>query len=87
MRAMIGPKIQIVNAANDPRKAIVELNPGIKMDTQTETTGSKARSKMKNERLATFLEDHRWSRSLTGADLRVVNIEEMTELRRHLECG
>jgi hypothetical protein len=73
MRAEIGPRIQIVNAANDPKKAIVELNPGIRMDTQTETTGSKARSKMKNERLTTFLDDNRWS--LTGVDLRVAYID------------
>ena len=79
MRAEIGPSIQIVKAANDPKKAIVELNPGMRIDTQTDTTGSRARSKMKIEHLTAVLEDHR--RSLTGADLRVVNIEKWFESR------
>jgi hypothetical protein len=57
MRAKIGPMIQIVNAANDPKKAIVELNPGSRIDTQTDATGSKARSSMKTVRLTMLLDD------------------------------
>ena len=57
MRAEIGPMIQIVNAANDPKKAIVELNPGSRIDTQTDATGSKARSSIKVVRLTMLLDD------------------------------
>ena len=49
MRAMwaaIGPITQIVNAANEPRKAIVELKFGTRIDTQTEEIGSRIRSEM-----------------------------------------